>query len=399
MPPAGSRRSNEWIFFPCISRVPWAISTTVKIKTIETFLVPPRSALVKVHTESDIVGWGECTLESRAKTTCTAVEELSRKLIGQDARRIEHLWQMMYRGSFYRGGPILCSAISGIEQALWDIKGKALQQPVWQLLGGKCRDRIRIYKHVGGGTLDALRKSCEKAVAEGFTAVKSSPVPGAMELAAGAGEIKKAAAHVRAMREAIGDDVYLMLDFHGRVSPSNAIQICAAIEEYRPFFVEEPCLQENVDTMARIARTTKIPIATGERLFTKYGFREVLEKQAAAILQPDVSHAGGILECKKIAAMAEAYYVGIAPHCPLSAIAFAACLQLDACTPNFVVQEQINLGEGLLKNAFRQKNGFVDVPTGDGLGIEVDEKALKKGQWKDWDVPDLHHADGGYADW
>lgn len=371
----------------------------VKIQSLETFLVPPRSALVKVRTDRGIIGWGECTLEGKARTTSAAVAELARKLIGQDARRIEHLWQQMYRGSFYRGGPILCSAISGIEQALWDIQGKALQQPVWQLLGGKCRDRIRIYKHVGGRTLEQLRRSCQKAVEEGFTAVKSSPVPGAMELGAGAAEIKAAAAYVRTMRKAIGDDVFLMLDFHGRVSPGNAIQICAAIEEYRPYFVEEPCLCENVDAMVRIARSTKIPIATGERLFTKFGFREVLEKQAAAILQPDVSHAGGIFETKKIAAMAEAYYVGIAPHCPLSAVAFAACLQVDACTPNFLVQEQISLGQGLLKNPFKHKNGFVDVPTGPGLGIEVDEEAVRRAQWKDWDVPDLHHTDGGYADW
>jgi galactonate dehydratase len=324
---------------------------------------------------------------------------MGRYLLGKDPRRIEHHWQALYRGAFYRGGPVLTSALSGLEQAMWDITGKWLGVPVHQLLGGAVRDRIRVYGHVGGRTPEALAESARRARAQGFTAVKTSPFQ-AVRFVESLAFVDEAVARIAALREAVGREVDIGIDFHGRVSPAMAIQLARAFEPYHPMFIEEPCLPENVDAMATIARSTSVPIATGERLFTKWGFREVLEKQAAAILQPDLSHAGGIFEVRKIAAMAEAYYAAMAPHCPLGPIALAACLQLDACIPNFLCQEQVTLGQGYLKKPFQVSSGSIEVPTGPGLGIEVDEEALP-GQLYDgsWENPRLWHDDGSLADW
>jgi len=371
----------------------------MKITRLETFFVKPRWVFLKMHTDEDIAGWGEPIVEGWSRTTAQAVQEMGRYLIGQDPRRIEHHWQAIYRGAFYRGGPVLTSALSGIEQAMWDIKGKALGVPVYEMLGGAVRDRIRVYGHVGGQSLEAYVASGQKSLERGFTALKTCPFD-AVRFVESPAFVDQAVARFAALREAVGGSVDIGVDFHGRVSPAMAIPLCKALEPYRPMFIEEPCLPENVDAMATIARSTSLPIATGERLFTKWGFREVLEKQAAAILQPDVSHAGGILEVRKIAAMAEAYYAAIAPHCPLGPIALAACLQVDACTPNFLCQEQVCLGEGYLKQPFAVKAGHVDVPTGPGLGIEVDEAALADKLYDGaWENPRLWHEDGSLADW
>jgi galactonate dehydratase len=261
------------------------------------------------------------------------------------------------------------------------------------------RDKVRVYGHVGGRTPEALAESARRAREQGFTAVKTSPFQ-AVRFVESLAFVDEAVARIAALREAVGREVDIGIDFHGRVSPAMAIQLARAFEPYHPMFIEEPCLPENVDAMATIARSTSVPIATGERLFTKWGFREVLEKQAAAILQPDLSHAGGIFEVRKIAAMAEAYYAAMAPHCPLGPIALAACLQLDACIPNFLCQEQVTLGQGYLKKPFQVSSGSIEVPTGPGLGIEVDEEALP-GQLYDgsWENPRLWHDDGSLADW
>ena len=282
---------------------------------------------------------------------------------------------------------------------MWDILGKSLGVPVWQLLGGRVRDKIRVYGHVGGESCEAYGASGRKALQQGFTAVKTCPF-GAARFVESPAFIDAAVAKVAALREAVGNAVDIGIDFHGRVGPALAIELAKALEPCRPMFIEEPCLPENVDAMAGVARATTIPIATGERLFTKWGFREVLEKRAAAILQPDVSHAGGILEVRKIAAMAEAHYASLAPHCPLGPIALAACLQVDACTPNFLCQEQVTMGEGYLKTPFVISAGHIDVPQGPGLGIEVDENALA-GQLYDgaWENPRLWHEDGSVAEW
>ncbi|MCD6538738.1 galactonate dehydratase [Candidatus Bathyarchaeota archaeon] len=371
----------------------------MKITGIELIHVRPRWLFLKLKTDEGIIGYGEPILEGKARTVEMAVREFFEYLKGKDPRRIEHHWQAMYRWSFYRGGPIIMSAISGIEQALWDILGKYLGQPIYQLLGGAVRDKIKLYAGVGGETPEECVENAEKRIKEGFKAIKMAPFD-ATRIIDTPRKIKDAVEKVAAVRDAVGDDIDIGIDCHGRLSPSMAILAAKALEPYHPMFLEEPCLPENVDAMVRVARSTSIPIATGERLFTRWGFREVLEKQAASILQPDLCHAGGIFECRKIAAMAEIYYAAIAPHNPLGPIALAACLQLDACTPNFLIQEHATLGEGYLKRPFKIEDGYVRVPSEPGLGIELDEDAVMEKRYKgDWKNPQLLHEDGSVADW
>lgn len=371
----------------------------MKITKLETIHVAPRWLFLKIHTSEGLVGYGEPVIEGQARTVEMAVRGLERYLIGRDPFQIEHHWQAMYRGSFYRGGPILTSAISGIEEAMWDILGKSLGVPIYQLLGGACRNKIRAYAHVGGRTPKECARDAQAEVEKGFTCLKMTPFE-AVKIVDSFSIVKKSAEKLKAMRDAVGDDVDIAIDCHGRLSPSMAIRMAKALEPYYPMFLEEPCLPENADTMAKVARSTSIPLATGERLFTKWGFREIIEKQAASILQPDPCHAGGIMECKKIAAMAETYYAAIAPHNPLGPIALAACVQLDACIPNFLVQEQVTLGEGYLKRPFKLRNGFIELPKGPGLGIELDDKLLKKKISEgEWETPHLYHEDGSVADW
>ena len=371
----------------------------MKITRLETLLVQPRWLFLKMHTDSGIVGYGEPVVEGRAHTAQQAVHEVEEYLIGQDPRRIEHHWQAIYRHAFYRGGPVLTSALSGIEQAMWDILGKSLGVPVYQLLGGACRDRIRMYAHCGGENPEAAGKAARAAVEAGYTALKTGVGRYPARILETPAFVEGCAERFAAMREAVGPDVDIAIDFHGAISPALSIRLAKALEPYHPMFIEEPCLPENVDALVTVARSTSIPIATGERLFTKWGFREVLEKQAAAVVQPDLCHAGGILECKKIAAMAECYYAGVAPHNPLGPISLAACLQLDACIPNFLVQEQVNLGEGYLKQPFELVDGSIELPTAPGLGIELDDEAVAEKVGHAWKSPHLFHADGSVADW
>jgi len=373
--------------------------TPMKITKLETVHVAPRWLFLKMHTDEGLVGYGEPIVEGRARTAETAVRELERYLLGKDPFQIEHHWQAVYRGAFYRGGPILTSALSGVEQAMWDILGKWLRVPVYQLLGGACRDKIRVYAHTGGRTPEEYAKNALARVEQGFTALKTSLFE-AVKMVDTLRVVKQSVERFRALRDAVGDDVDIGVDFHGRLSPAMAIRMAKALEPYYPMFLEEPCLPENVDAMVTVARSTSIPIATGERLFTKWGFREILEKQAASILQPDLCHAGGILECKKIAAMAETYYAAIAPHNPLGPVALAACIQLDACIPNFLVQEQVNLGGGYLKKPFIMKDGYVELPREPGLGIELDDELVREKIYGgDWENPRLYHEDGSVADW
>lgn len=383
----------------------------MKIVRLETFHVRPRWLFLKMYTDEGITGVGEPVLEGRARTVETAVNELASYLIGKDPLLIEHHWQAMYRGSFYRGGPILMSAISGIEQALWDIKGKYYNMPVYEMLGGACREKIRMYTHVKqvaierGNSVDQMVEIAKQRKAEGFTAVKYSIIPPVKtidSMAALESHIERFAA----VRAALGKEVELAIDFHGRVSPAMAIRLAKALEPYYPLFIEEPCLPENVDTMVKIASSTSIPIAAGERLYTRWGYREYLEKQAIAVAQPDLCHVGGIFEARKIAAMAEVYYASVAPHNPLGPISLAACLQLDACTPNFLMQEhpgmpeKWDLGVGYIKQPFTVEQGYITLPKGPGLGIELDEEALKDKIYDGgWDTPRLYHEDGSVADW
>jgi galactonate dehydratase len=374
----------------------------MKITRIETFLVKPRSLFLKIHTDEGLVGLGEPILEGRALTCAQAVAELEPYLVGQDPTRVVHHWQAMYRHAFYRGGPILTSALSGVEQALWDLAGKAAGLPVYRMLGGPLRDRIRIYRGVGGSTPELAAQNARACVAEGYNAMKTGCAGGRpARLVESPAYIDRVVTTFAAMREAVGKEVDIAIDFHGAISPQTAGLLIKALEPYQPLFIEEPVQCQNVDVLADLAHKTHIPIATGERLFTKWAFREVLERRAASILQPDISHAGGIFEARLIAGMAESYYAGIAPHCPLGCIALAACIQLDACIPNFLIQEQGSLGVGYLKQPFVVRDGFVDLPQGPGLGIELDEEALAAQITdEDWKNPRPFHPDDGSAvDW
>src|SRR5262249_26045441 len=251
----------------------------------------------------------------------------------------------------------------------------------------------------GGATPAESATRAKERVKEGFTALKTG-FPGAIKLVDTPATILRCVEQVAAMREAVGNEIDLAVDLHGKFSPAMAIRAIKELEPYPPMFVEEPCLPENVDSLVTIARSTTIPIATGERLFTRFGFRPAIEKQAAAIYQPDLSHAGGIFECRKIAALAETYYAGIAPHCPLGPISLAAGIQLDAAIPNFVCQEHVSLGDGYLKHPFAIRDGYVDVPTSPGLRIEVDEAAFRDKLFDGtWPTPQTYYDDGSVADW
>lgn len=367
----------------------------VRITKLETFLVKPRWLFLKVHTDVGVVGLGEPILEGRALTCQMAVKEIEPYLVGKDPRRVAHHWQAIYRHAFYRGGPILTSALSGIDQALWDIKGKLLGVPVYELLGGPTRTRVKVYAHAR--TPEEIREK----IKQGFRAFKTGPAKRRpskyIETPA---EIAYAAEKFAELREAAGPDIDIAIDFHGAISPATAKLLIKALEPYQPMFVEEPINCQNHDIMAEIARSTHLPIATGERVFTKWGFREVLEKRAATVLQPDLCHAGGITECRIIAGMAEAYYAAIAPHNPLGPISLAAGIQLAASIPNFLCQEQVTLGEGYLKRPFVVKDGYVDIPTEPGLGIELDEEAMADKIGHDWRNPETYDPDdGSVVDW
>jgi galactonate dehydratase len=372
----------------------------LKITNLDVFPVAHRSVFVKLETDGGVTGWGEPSLEGHAETQVAAVKELGRYLIGKDPFEIERHWQAMYRGEFYRGGPVLSSAISGVDQALWDILGKSLGQPVHQLLGGRARDKIKIYAGMGGDTPEQVRESAQRVYAEGYRAAKMDPTE-TPEILDGYDHIKKIYNRVKAAREANPDDFDVLLDFHGKLAPAMAIAVIDALTELRPLFVEEPIVPEVVDDLVRVSHAVTVPIATGERVFTKFGFREYLEKQAVAVVQPDLCHAGGITEVKKIASMAEAHYVGLAPHNPLHALSTAACLQIDACCPNFLIQERGSLGEDLLEEPFVVKEGYVDVPTGPGMGVVIDEEKLAalREKWVDWATPRMYHEDGSVSDW
>src|SRR5262245_23697565 len=388
--PAGARADEK-----AGKDAPVAAKDPLKITKLETFLVKPRWLFLKVHTNAGLVGLGEPILEGRALTVAEAVKEIEPYLIGKDPRQVVHHWQAIYRHAFYRGGPILTSALSGIDQALWDIKGKALGVPVYELLGGPTRTRVRVYAHAN--TPEKVKEGLER----GFTAFKTNPAKRRpsryVETPA---EVQYAAERFAELRKAAGPDVDIAIDFHGAISPALAKLLIRALEPHQPMFVEEPCQAQNHDVMAEIARGTFLPIATGERVFTKWGFREVLEKRAATILQPDLCHAGGITEVRLIAGMAEAYYAAVAPHNTLGPISLAAGVQIAASIPNFLCQEQVSLGVGYLKTPFTLRQGYLDLPTGPGLGVELDENALADKIGHDWRNRQSYDADdGSVVDW
>jgi galactonate dehydratase len=381
----------------------------MKIVSMDTFLVPPRWLFLRVRTDEGVTGWGEPVVEGRAETVRAAVAELSDYLIGQDPLRIEDHWQVLTKGGFYRGGPVLSSAVAGIDQALWDIAGKVAGLPVHQLLGGPVREKVRMYAWIGGDRPAEVAELAAAQIEAGFTAVKMN----------GSGELTtidtpartmEVVQRVAAVREAIGEHHDLVVDLHGRASTAMARRLLPLLEPYLPLFVEEAVLPEHSRNLAALAASTSIPLATGERLYSRWDFRDVLPS-GIAVAQPDVSHAGGISEVRRIAAMAEAYDVAMAPHCPLGPIALAASLQLAFAIPNFLIQEQsvgihYNQGNDVLDHLLDPgpltfAGGYARRTTRPGLGIELDERAVERAAelGHHWRGPIWRHPDGSFAEW
>lgn len=382
----------------------------MKITRLTTFIVPPRWCFLKIETDEGIDGWGEPVLEGRAHTVAAAVEELSDYLIGKDPRHIEDHWTVMYRGGFYRGGGIHMSAIAGIDQALWDIKGKALGVPVSELLGGNVRDHIRVYSWVGGDRPSETAAAAKVAVDRGFTAIKMNGTE-ELQFVDTFDKVERCLQNVAAVRDAVGPNVGIGVDFHGRVHKPMAKVLIKELEQYRLMFIEEPVLSENYEALKELAPLSSTPIALGERLYSRWDFKRVLSEGYVDIIQPDPSHAGGITETRKIASMAEAYDVALALHCPLGPIALAANLQLDAVCYNAFIQEQslgihYNAANDLLdyvtnREVFAYKDGMVAIPQGPGLGIEVNEAYVREraAEGHRWRNPIWRHADGSFAEW
>jgi len=382
----------------------------MKVTKLTTYRLPPRWMFLKIETDEGIVGWGEPVIEGRARSVEAAVHELSEYVIGQDPARINDIWQTLYRGGFYRGGPILMSAISGIDQALWDIKGKALGVPVYQLLGGLVRDKIKAYSWVGGDRPADVIAGIRKLQAIGFDTFKLNGCE-EMGIIENARQIDVAVAQAAKIRSEFGNQIEFGLDFHGRVSAPMAKVLIKELEPFRPLFIEEPVLAEQAEYYPRLAAQTHIPIAAGERMFSRFDFKRVLADGGLAIVQPDLSHAGGITECYKIAAMAEAYDVALAPHCPLGPIALAACLHIDFVSRNAVLQEQsmgihYNQGAELLdyvinKDDFKMNDGYFYPSNKPGLGVEINEELVieRSKNAPDWRNPLWRYPDGAVAEW
>ncbi|WP_419729897.1 galactonate dehydratase [Lichenicola sp.] len=382
----------------------------MKITKLTTYVVPPRWLFLKIETDEGVVGWGEPVVEGRAETVAANVAELADYLVGRDPAFIEDHWTVMYRGGFYRGGAVHMSAIAGIDQALWDIKGKVLGQPVHALLGGKVRDRIRVYSWIGGDRPADTARAAREVADRGFTAIKMNGTE-EMQFVDSHAKVDAVLARVAAIRDEMGPDFGIGVDFHGRVHKPMAKVLVKELEPFHLMFIEEPILSENYESLPEITKHGSTPIALGERLFSRWDFKRILEQGCVDIIQPDPSHSGGITETRKIAAMAEAYDVALALHCPLGPIALAANLQLDAVCYNAFIQEQslgihYNKGNDLLdylsdRSVFDYENGFVQIPNGPGLGIEINEAAVERMAeiGHRWRNPVWRHADGSFAEW
>ena len=380
---------------------------TSKIDRIESFFVPPRWLFVRVESADGAVGWGEASLEGYAEAVDGAMEALRDRFIGHDPNRIEDNWQIAYRGGFYRGGPVRMSALAGLEQALWDLKGKALGIPAWEMLGGRVRDRIRAYAWIGGDRPDEIGEAAQSRREQGFTAVKMNATAELDWI----GTTRLFDEVVKRVEAAQAAGMEVGLDFHGRVHRPMAKQLAKVVEPLGLLFIEEPLLSENPEGLEQIASSTSTPIALGERLYSRWDFKPFFESGFVDIIQPDLSHAGGLLECRKIAAMAEAYDIAVAPHCPLGPLALASCLQLAACTPNVAIQEMslgihYNVGHDLLSfvsdpEVLTPVDGHLPIPQKPGLGVTIDEAAVRDAH-KDrhrWRNPVWRQKDGSFAEW
>jgi galactonate dehydratase len=381
----------------------------VKIVDVETFLVPPRWLFCRVRTDEGLVGWGEPVVEGRAEVVRAAVAVLAEYLVGQDPRRIEHHWQVLTKGGFYRGGPVLSSAVAGLDQALWDITGQAYGVPVHALLGGPVRDRVRIYSWIGGDEPGELAEQAAGLVTAGMTALKMNAA-GRLSAVPTAAEVDAIVKRVAAARGVLGDGRDIAVDFHGRATPAAARRILPELAPLHPLFVEEPVLPELGHRLPDVVTASPVPIATGERLFGRSEFLGPLQA-GVAVVQPDLSHAGGISEVRRIAALAETYGAQLAPHCPLGPIALAASLQVALATPNFLIQEQslglhYHAGSPLLDYLadpapLRFVDGHIARLEAPGLGITVDETAVREAAATGhaWRNPVWRHDDGSFAEW
>jgi len=372
----------------------------MKIESIETFLVD-RWFLVRVNTDAGISGVGEGGLHGFPQAAETVVKAFQRYLVGQDPLRIEHHWQYLYRFSHFKGAAI-GSALSAVDIALWDIKGKYYQAPVWELMGGKTRDKVRLYMHVNGETPEALAESARKAVQQGFTAVRFAPFTQEFYNLRFDQLIDEGVKRVAAVREAVGTGVDICVEIHRRLSIPEAVAFARELEPFRPFFYEDPLTPDSNESMAEVARKVSIPIATGERFTSMWEFRELLQQRGASYIRPDLCLAGGLTHCKKIAAVAESFNIGVIPHNPLSPVSTAACVQLDACIPNFVLQEYT--GEDrppkslMVKKPLKLEKGYILVPEEPGIGVELNDDFLAKHQWVPRPLDTPLREDGSVAD-
>ncbi len=389
----------------------------MKITDVKTIVVNAEMRnwiFVKVVTDqAGLFGWGEASLEWKTRAVAGAIEDFTPMLIGEDPRNIEHIYQKLYRHSFFRMGVIGMSAISGLEQACWDIFGKSLGLPVYRLLGGEVRDKVRMYTHLGGGDMKSVYQTFDpqplidlahEVVSRGYTALKVVFVPYSEPLM-GRQYVNHFSKMFEKLRIAVGDNIDIMIDFHGRTSPAMAIQYIHSIEEFSPYFCEEPVPPENIPALRQVREAVRVPIATGERLVSRYQFRELYEQQACHIIQPDLCHCGGLSEAKKIAAAAETYYMGVAPHNPLGPIANAVALHFALSTPNFLIQEDM-LSDvpwrwDVVKHGLKMENGYWSKTESPGLGIEVDEIEAAKHPFKQetFATAVARAADGAILDW
>jgi galactonate dehydratase len=382
----------------------------MKITKVSAYLVRPRWCFVEIETNDGYTGWGEAVIEGKASTVKACVEEMTEYLIGANPFNIEDIWTLLYRGAFYRGGPVIMSAIAGIDQALWDIKGKCFNVPVYELMGGKCRDKMKVYSWIGGDRPSDVAAAAKERLKAGFKAIKMNATE-EMGFIDSYDKIDLVLERVASIRESTGKNFGIAIDFHGRVHKPMARILAKKLEEFDPMFLEEPVLCENMEDFKEIAASCNIPIATGERLFSRWDFKRLFSAGGVDIIQPDLSHAGGITEVKKIASMAEAHDIALAPHCPLGPIALSACLQVDATCYNAVIQEQsigihYNIGKSVLDyitnpEDFLFKDGYVNFPKLPGLGVSINKELVIKENAAPhhWKNPIWRNEDGSIAEW
>ena len=377
----------------------------MKITQVETHAAPLTgrdSLIVRVHTDEGLVGLGEAYPVGPNEAVAATIRDFQSWIAGRDPRDVNGIWYHLYAHSRFPGGSVVNAAISGIEHALWDIAGKAAGVPVYRLLGGKCRDRIRVYQSCGGATPEAIAAHARQLVDQyGYTALKMSPQPPNSEQLPWAAVVRQAGERLAAVREAVGPDVDIGLDPHARIfEPMRALEMAAAVQPYRPFFFEEPLRPENIDALAWLAQKSDVPIATGEMLYTSFGFRELLAKQAATIIQPDICICGGLSEMKKIAALAESHYVTVAPHNPLGPLATAINVHFAATTHNFLILEYHADDESprrdVLVEPMQLRDGYLELPEGPGWGVELNEAALST-ELRSWHRPFGTQPDGAAA--